>query len=371
MTRDKRKQNVFLNDDEKLIFATAVFNAKKNNPDISWKIALDAGRQTLPEHRQIGEKICVPSSLPWLERMLKEICAQTGHDFFKNGATKVFLKPEERELFAKACHQIRKEQPKLKWPLVFEQANEVLPVNRRIGRSFNSTSQISWLEKRLNKLAEEETAATQSVGAGFKAALTDDKIEAPVIPAQGQEVFTPEQPEPERVDLEPEWAGLKPAPTPPDISTLSLETALINAIVSTIKPIVLSIIQSPQFAIGLQQAFRDIAPIPAGSISSHPVIAKAIEQNTATRKKVMIVGLQPIQAQEIQNEWGKVYELRMFDSNVTSEKIKSNLPACERAIIMTKFISHSTMDVMRGHAGFTYCNGGVTALKEILNRRIS
>jgi hypothetical protein len=39
---------------------------------------------------------------------------------------------------------------------------------------------------------------------------------------------------------------------------------------------------------------------------------------------------------------------------------------CDRVILMTKFVSHQVQNVVRGHPGFMYVNGGLSELSDKL-----
>lgn len=346
MTQDfKARFAQKLTDEEKKLFAEKVFEARRNNPKMSWPIAFDAGRAMFPGRETLPLQIEHPSSYPWLMRELETLCEQTGHDVLGRSNA---LTSDQKKLFAKCCHEIRIAQPQLSWPKTFALVNQQMPDDARIGKSFMYPRQIKWLNKLLDELAANDSSKANNP-VPDKIANPDEIIaEEPLPPVQ-------EKPEPPTI-VETPSAGMQ-----------SLETALIQAIVSTVKPIVLNIINSPQFANTLIAAFREYAPAPMGS--SHPIIAETLKPSSAKMNKprVLIVGLLGQQAQEIQKEWSQVYDLRIYDSDVTSDKIRSILPHCDKAILMTKFASHRAQDAMRGCNGFTYCNGGVSALKELLN----
>lgn len=369
-----------MTEEQKQIFADKVFEAKKNDPSITWHAALNAGRAAFPDIVTIPVQVINPSSYPWLMRELKNRCAQTGHDIFakiqpannkpvenkpaeiiaepalptipkrKSNFVKKLFTPEEKLLFAKFCYQERKANPKLTWNEIFKQVNARMPEGRTIGSTHNGIAQIAWLPPLLEKLKVED----------YLAEINKDKI---VEPAADIPPASPEVVEKEIVRED----AVKENPAP-DTGMQSLESALIHAIVSTVKPIVLNIINSPQFSNSLIAAFRDMQPM--RTEPSHPIVTEALKPVQKDAKpRVLIVGLLNQQAQEIQKEWSEIYDLRIYDSDVTSEKIRSILPHCDKAILMTKFVSHRAQDAMRGCSGFTYCNGGVSALKELLNRR--
>jgi len=114
----------------------------------------------------------------------------------------------------------------------------------------------------------------------------------------------------------------------------------------------------------MDQAMAQFASqLPAG-------VAPQAPQAEVKKPKVLIVGLLPDQGHEIQREFGRHFDFKIFDSNVTADKIKANMPNSDHAILMTKFVSHPTQAAMRGHPGFIFCNGTVAALKDQLAKLI-
>ena len=354
-----------LNEEERVIFGNALFEARKNNMDKPIAYVIDIARLKMPEDRRPG-KMAGITSIKWLGIFIKAKEKETGLSLFTNDKI-VFLKPDEQKTFAAACHRIRKEYPKLSWPEVFRQANDVMPAHRRISDSYVGPSGLKWLPPLLEELAKQDLQAeVEKRVLNFskpdtKVKMQDSKPEPQKIaPIQPEPQPEPQQPAQQLNELPVECET--PAP---DTGMQSLESALIHAVVSTVKPILINILQSPQFAQALREAFKDPAP-QIGSITKHPVITQALHQEKQTKRKIMILGLQSQQAQEISKEYGNVYDLRIFDNTVTTDRIRSNLSTCERAIIMTKFIGHHIQSAVKGHAGFTYCNGTVSALNDLL-----
>jgi len=338
-----KKQNPFeslLTDDDKRTIATAIFEAKRNNPEMSWTKAIAIGRATVPEERTFSKFSTALSNLPWLQRALTKLEQEHGITLHQSKNRKMIV--EQQQQFAKVFYDIRKSNPYLTVNDVVRRSNQAVPENCRINENVNSINQTSWLPSLLKTLAEAESRET-----------------APKI-IEPQPVIKETPPVIETAPSVTESRPEQPIASAPIYATL--ESVLITAIVGAIKPVLFNIIQSPSFATALRDAFADL-PVPA----SMPVpIAETVQKPIDIRKKVMIIGLIGQQGQEIRSEFGKLYDLRIFDSEVTTDKIRSNLPSCDKAIIVTKFISHRVQDAVRGLNGFTYCNGGVTALKELL-----
>ena len=95
------------------------------------------------------------------------------------------------------------------------------------------------------------------------------------------------------------------------------------------------------------------------------------EQPKPFRRKVLVVGLLPIQTQETQRDFGRVFDFKFITSNTPSQQIKDASKNADIAIIMTQFVSHSTQAALRQHPGFEYCNGNSTALKMLLEEKVS
>jgi len=98
--------------------------------------------------------------------------------------------------------------------------------------------------------------------------------------------------------------------------------------------------------------------------------AKVGEKKPDTRKKVIVVGLLPVQTNEVQKEFGAFYDLRFFHSNTPVPQIRESMKKVDFAVMMTNFVSHSTQTAMRSHPGFIYCNGNSTALKMKLREKL-
>ena len=141
-----------LNKEERVIFGNALFEARKNNMDKSIAYAIDEARKIMPEDRRPG-KMAGITSVKWLAKFMDAKQKETGLNLFKNDKI-VFLKPDEQKTFAAALHKIRKEHPKLNWPEVFRQANEVMPPDRRIGDKYIGPSGLKWLPPLLEELAK-------------------------------------------------------------------------------------------------------------------------------------------------------------------------------------------------------------------------
>ena len=86
----------------------------------------------------------------------------------------------------------------------------------------------------------------------------------------------------------------------------------------------------------------------------------------APRKpRVMIIGLTDAQASDIGKEFGNEFDLRFVTSEATRNPAtwRASVGGCQYVIAMTKFISHSAMDVVKKPI---LVNGGLTDLRNRL-----
>lgn len=324
--------------EEKQNIALAYYKIRQQNPNMTSVHILSQVRDILPEHRKFNKQMHSIHQLSWLptaieaiekyaiqapllqkpqEKELKETRPpidsrqklQTQIDppvvkQAKKRKEKVFLDHDEKMLFAEQVYLLRKQFGNMEWRYILRKANEVLPEDRRVGQ-VPSQGAIKWLEEYLGRVERqitEETARPEPAPAQA----------APVAPAPAANPFA-------------------------DMMAQMMKDAVEKAVAGA-----------------MAQAVTTIAA---------PVIPTHQE---TIKKKVLVVGLQPMQGHEIQREFGRAFDFKIFDSNVSADKIKSNLKGHDYAVLMTKFVSHSTQAAMRGHPGFTFCNGTVQALKDTL-----
>jgi len=352
--------SVRLTDEEREMVGKAIYEAKRNNPEITWKAALDAGRQLLPEGRKIPVKVQTPHSYPWMMRMLKKLADENGHEIIEKNHK---LTPQQQKQYAEACYKLRNENRDMNWNQIFREVNKTIPA---LGNSFTSPKQSKWLPHLL-KQCEAEDRAIQAKRKTEMALDTKSAVAGRVEDAKPAITVNLELPTEGQTEECHPARNSEILPVAPPDGMMTLETALINAIVGTVTPMIMNILKSPEFSDALRTAF--VAPILTAGAETYPAIRLAPTPPKEAKPKILIVGLLPQQGQEIHQLFGKRYDLRIFDSNVTSEKIRSLMPNMDRAIVMTKFISHRVQDILRGHAGFCHCNGSVAALKELLNTR--
>jgi len=66
-----------------------------------------------------------------------------------------------------------------------------------------------------------------------------------------------------------------------------------------------------------------------------------------------------------------VFDFKFIGSNTPNQQIRDSTKNADIAIAMTQFISHPTQAALRGHPGFTFCNGSSSALKVILEEKVA
>lgn len=338
---------IVLTPEEKLAFVTALLAYKKSNPLAKWPACIDAGRVALPEDRQIGKKIAHPSQLPWIlplmDKQQKAESARKMLDLRKplvppevtqekppaleqkvNGrknTPRTHLSPDEKMLFAEALYRLRIANAGIGWEQLLVQANQELPGHRQLHATPHSPSQLPWLPPLLSEIAKRLPEPVQS------------ESFAP-IPQIEESKETP------MADMRDDAAN-----------------ALASLVLQNLPALMKSQKFQNAFANGLAQ-------------TSQPVAKQQNGVKADTRPKVMVVGLLSIQTQDIQKEYGKIFDLRFFDQNVPSQQIKESAKSCTIAILMTKFIPHTVQAALRGHPGFAYCNGNQSALKQLLQEKM-
>lgn len=95
-----------------------------------------------------------------------------------------------------------------------------------------------------------------------------------------------------------------------------------------------------------------------------PMNADAKKSFTATKFRIAVVGLIESQAAHIAREFPDL-DIRFIMTSLATE-LRERVKSMDRVIVMTKFVSHPiyyTLD----KAKLTHCNGGMSALREILN----
>ena len=345
-------------------FALAVFQAKQKNPNLGWKKYFDEARKVLPDPNMLGQGANHPNQYKWLVPLLdqlekankkdaapspkkeekkkitkedkdrlsidhrqslpvvKETTTLPEEKTRKKQGAKNYLKPEDKLYFAEVVYRMRQSNAGVGWRQILIDANDEMPAHKRLSGTPASPSQIPWLPKLLDQVSKRPPEP-----------ITNDDFDSfETIP----EVVQPET----------------PAPAP----SANLEKLLAGIVAQ-------NMLQSPTFQQELMRALLPQQAQPAAQTNGGPAIDY--------RPKVIVVGLLPVQTNEVQAEYGKVFNLRFFNSNVPSQQIRESAKHCTFAILMTKFTSHSTAAALRAHPGFLFCNGNSSALKQMLQEKLT
>lgn len=351
---------VSMTEEDKLAFAKVVYKLRQIDPPAPWSHCIVEARKAIPAERAPGININHPNHLPWLKLMLEQfdenpvllrekeerplrdmrqtlpVVAAEPEQVEPAVAekherkTKVFLRALEQMAFAEAVYKAKKDYPRWGWREVFAEANKVLAADRQVASVFPP----QWLKE---LLLEIETRP--------------DPVVAPAPVVVKVEEVAPKEDEAKTEVAPVALAGIALPPT------LDLYDLIINAIVSAVKQSVVQIVQSPR----LQDSIRE---------AIHPTPEAVGEKVVDRRKKVAVVGLLAVQANDIKVEFGRSLDLRFFESTVTSDQIEEGIKHVDFAVLMTRFTSHKTQDKMRGHSGFMFCNGNSSSLKALLREKV-
>lgn len=87
--------------------------------------------------------------------------------------------------------------------------------------------------------------------------------------------------------------------------------------------------------------------------------------------KISIIGLMPGQTHGIQKDYGTEFDLRFIGTDTAPARVQSIASSSDYAILMTKFIPHDVQSALRKHDGLLFCNGGVSAVKHMLDELLT
>jgi len=95
----------------------------------------------------------------------------------------------------------------------------------------------------------------------------------------------------------------------------------------------------------------------------------AIARETSTprkRPKVLVMGLLPDQENSVRNEFGALLDLRFWKDG-SLHLLKNQSAMADHVVVMAKFTAHDALRMVRAVTSrIMYCNGGVSALSDIL-----
>jgi hypothetical protein len=328
----------WLTDKEKEDFTKTVYLLRKGNS--TWTRCMKEANAFLPEDRRLASTN--PGSVPWLKRALEKMSlAETGRVVIdhrntfpkseeapeptpqkqrgtKKGSTRLSLSDEDKEHFAELVYQFRLHHSGWGWQRILDEANMEMPAHKRREHMPPSPSQLPWLPALLDKIGSRPPAPVQTI--------PEPVVEAPKV----------------------------------ESPTMGMEDAMISMMANMMKQFMPALMQNPETQKKLQTAMMSSGAAPV-----------QVEQPKQYRRKVLVVGLLPIQTQETQRDFGRVFDFKFITSNTPSQQIKDASKNADIAIIMTQFVSHSTQAALRQHPGFEYCNGNSTALKMLLEEKVS
>lgn len=88
----------------------------------------------------------------------------------------------------------------------------------------------------------------------------------------------------------------------------------------------------------------------------------------AASMNITIVGLKPNQEDRVETDYGDAFDLNFVASGTRAQQLRATVSSSDKVIILTKFVPHQTQEVVRGHPGLTFCNGGISAVENILEK---
>lgn len=223
---------------------------------------------------------------------------------------RVFWTPEEKEAILQEALRLRRSDKTLSVLRAFEKAQSVLSADRH--RKFHNglTSIGSGLPVRLNEL-EKQSAA-------------------PTLP----------QPEP-----------APPQPSPVSTSKhLDLESAL-DVLVDTF---------AAEIANRLEQKLRS---------RIKAVVERVAEAAPTLRRKVLLVGAIGSQVTILEQEFGKVLDLRTLSTDAATKRGSNEWPQADAIVVWTNFIGHNITEKVPREK-MLMVSGGMTEIRETLRRLI-
>lgn len=321
-----------LSDKEKEEFAAIVYRLRKGGA--TWTRCMKEANGFMPEGHKIADSVINPSSVPWLQRALvkleeadkskvvidnrstlpkAEAPAPEYKKERKHSETKTYWNDEDKDFFAEITYQLKMCNPGWGWQKILDEANMEMPGHKRRPKMPPSVSQILWLGAMLDKIARR--------------------------PAPQRE------PEPVKI---PEIAVPAPAPVP----TMDMQALMMAA---------------------MEKVIRENMAAGGGMNMTAMMSPQPTKVEAPARKKVIVVGLLPIQTNDIQKRFGHKFDFKFIGSNTPNQQIRDSMKNADIGILMTRFVSHPTQaalrDHLRVHQDFSFCNGNSTALENLLEEK--
>jgi hypothetical protein len=314
-----------LSDQEKEQFTEIVYRLRKGGA--TGARCMREANKFMPEGHKLAS--IHPSGVPWLMRALAKLeeadtsrvvidhrgvlpkAEESLTEFKKDrkhSETKTYWNEDDKNYFAEITYQLKMCNPGWGWQKILDEANQEMPGHKRRPKMPPSPSQMPWLGALLDKIA---------------------KRPAPM-----------REPEPVKI---PEIAQPTPAPM------MDMQAMMMAAFEKVVRE---------QLAGGIS--------MPA-AINGTP----KPEVERPQKKKVIVVGLLPVQTNDIQKRFGHIFDFKFIGSNVPNQQIRESIKHGDIGVLMTRFTSHPTQAAMRDHPGFTFCNGNSTALENLLQEKVT
>jgi len=317
-----------LSDEQKEEFASIAYKLKKGGA--TWTHAVRTANSFMPEGNRIANSIINPSGLPWLQRAIDKLTEadkdrvvidhrntlpkatdehQNEKHERKHSTTKTHWNDEDKQLFAEVAYQLKICNPGWGWQQILDMANKEMPGHKQRPKMPPSPSQIPWLYPMFDEIAKRP----------------------------------PERFEPEPAPVASPVA-VQAAPAP----SMDMQAMMMAAFEK---------IAREQLAMG------NVPAVINGAI--HPE-----KTEKPQKKKVVVVGLLPVQTNDIQKRFGHKFDLKFIGSNTPAPQIRDAMKHADIGVLMTRFVSHSTQAAMRSFPGFNFCNGNSTALENLLEEKV-
>jgi len=235
------------------------------------------------------------------------------------------------------------------------EAQKVLPADRqrRLGSDAQCSSANGKIEPYLKTLRKKH----------------DDRIEAE---QKAQVLADTIQAQPEPIQPEP-----PPSPALPP---------MLGAILAGVREMFSDLIAEAAYR-GMLKALLELQPKPEPEPVKHevkittPIMRTVLvdengadmsaSSSKAAKKKLLVIGLNGHMMDIIKREFGPNADLRFCDAQIPSAELRSKLHHMDHALLMLKFISHGTQEVLN-QSGVKYAkvSGGITMLRDALENWI-
>lgn len=94
-----------------------------------------------------------------------------------------------------------------------------------------------------------------------------------------------------------------------------------------------------------------------------------LRPSQAKRPKVAVIGLLPVQAQEIKHAFDDLLDLSFHHAHTDASKTARRVQGVEAVFVLTKFMNHMVTGALKASGvGYIPCNGAVSSLKGEIER---